>query len=148
MRNVRKGEMLKKIRGLKFKAILFGFLVDTIGTMAVALVLLFAMAERGFSENEVAIRMHGPSGLLLMLILGLGFTVVGGYVAGRTARQTEILNGAAVAGIGLVLGLFLREPGLPLWYEAVSFAAMIPAGVAGGYLAREGNAKRNVPGGS
>ncbi len=140
--------MLKRIRGLKIKAILFGFLVDTIGTMAVAFVLLFAMAERGFSENEVATRMHGPSGLLLMLLLGLGFTVVGGYVAGRTARQAEILHGAAVAAIGMVLGLFLREPGLPLWYEAFSFAAMIPAGMAGGYLAGESNTKRKVPGGS
>ncbi len=135
--------MLQKIRRLKFKAVLFGFLVDTIGTLGVAFVLFSAMAARGLSENEVAARMHGPSGLLLMLILGLGFTVVGGYVAGRTARQEEILHGTSVAGLGIVLGLFLRDPGLPLWYEAVSFAAMIPAGMAGGYLAREGNAKRN-----
>jgi hypothetical protein len=138
--------MLQKIRGLKFKAVLFGFLVDTIGTLGVALVLLFAMAARGLSENEVAARMHGPSGLLFMLILGLGFTVGGGYVAGRTARQEEILHGASVAGLGIVLGLFLRDPGVPLWYEAVSFAAMIPAGMAGGHLAREGNGKRNVAG--
>jgi hypothetical protein len=138
--------MLQKIRGLKLKAVLFGFLVDTIGTLGVALVLLFAMAARGLSENEVAARMHGPSGLLLMLILGLGFTVGGGYVAGRTARQEEILHGASVAGLGIVLGLFLRDPGVPLWYEAVSFAAMIPAGMAGAYLAREGNGKKNVAG--
>lgn len=139
--------MLQKIRGLKFKAVLYGFLVDTIGTLAVAFVLFSAMAARGLSENEVAARMHGPSGLLLMLILGLGFTVGGGYVAGRTARQEEILHGALVAGLGIVLGLFLRDPGVPLWYEAVSFAAMIPAGMAGGYLARERSAKRNVQGG-
>jgi hypothetical protein len=106
------------------------------------------MAARGLSTDEVTARMHGPSGLLLMLILGLGFTVGGGYVAGRTARQEEILHGASVAGLGIVLGLFLRDPGLPLWYEAVSFAAMIPAGMAGGYLAREGNGKRTVRGGS
>ncbi len=135
--------MFQKIQKLKFKAVLFGFLVDTIGTLGVALVLLFAMAARGLSENEVAARMHGPSGLLLMLILGLGFTVGGGYVAGRTARQEEILHGASVAGLGIALGLLLRDPGLPLWYETVSFAAMIPAGMAGGYLAGEGNAKRN-----
>ena len=127
--------MLQKMRRLKFKAVLFGFLVDTIGTMGVAFMLFFAMAARGLSENEVAARMHGPSGLLLMLILGLGFTVGGGYVAGRTAKQEEILHGASVAGLGIVLGLFLRDPSLPLWYEAVSFAAMVPAGMAGGYLA-------------
>ncbi len=134
------------MRGLKFKAILFGFLVDTIGTLAIATVLIFAMAGTGLSENEISSRMHGISGLLLMLIFGLGFTFVGGYVAGRTTGQAELLHGAVVAGIGLVLGLFLREQGLPLWYEAVSFAAMIPAGAAGGYLAREEKAKRNLAG--
>ena len=45
----------------------------------------------------------------------------------------------------MVLGIFFREPNLPPWYEAVSFAAMIPIGMTGGYLAREGNEKRNVP---
>ncbi len=133
--------MLQKLRRLKFKAVLLGFLVDTVGTLGVAFVLLFAMAARGFSEKEVAARMHGTSGLLLMLILGLGFTVGGGYVAGRKARQEEILHGISVAGLGIVLGFFLRDPGVPLWYEAVSFAAMIPAGMAGGYLAR-GNKKQ------
>ncbi len=127
--------MLQKIRGLKFKAVLYGFLVDTIGTLVVSFMLFSAMAARGLSENEVAARMHGLSGLLLMLILGLGFTVFGGYVAGRTAKQEEILHGVSVAVLGMVLGLFFREPGLPLWYEAVSFGAMIPAGMAGGYLA-------------
>ncbi len=127
--------MLQKIRKLKFKAVLFGFLVDTVGTLAAAFMLFSAMAARGLSEAEITTRMHGPSGLLLILILGLGFTVGGGYVAGRTAKQEEILHGLAVAMLGIVLGLFFREPGLPLWYEAVSFAAMIPAGMAGGYFA-------------
>jgi hypothetical protein len=81
-----------------------------------------------------------------MLIVGLSCTFIGGYMAGRTAGQAEILHGVVVAGIGLVLGLFLREPNLPLWYEAVSFAAMAPIGMAGGYLAREENTKRNLQG--
>ncbi len=132
--------MLKKIQGLKFRPILLGFLVDTIGTLVTSFVLVSSLAARGLSETEIIARMHGISGLLLMLIIGLGFT--GGYVAGRTARQAELLNGAAVAVIGIILGLFLRDPGLPLWYEVVSFAATIPAGAAGGYLAREGKAKR------
>ena len=134
------------MRQLKFKAILLGFLLDTIGTLAIATAILFAMATAGFPPDEITARMRGFSGLLLMLIFGLGFTFIGGYVAGRTAGQAEILHGAIVAGIGLVLGLFLREPNLPLWYETVSFAAMVPIGMAGGYFAKEGNAKRNLSG--
>jgi hypothetical protein len=134
-----------QIRRLRFKAILLGVLADTIGTLTVATALFLAMAAAGFPEAEITVRMRGFSGLILMLILGLSFTLVGGYVAGRTAGRIEILHGAIVAGIGLVLGLFFHEPGLPLWYETISFAAMIPIGMVGGYIAREGNVKRNLP---
>jgi hypothetical protein len=133
---------MPEIRKLKYQAVLWGVLVDTVGTVAAAMILFSAMAGAGFSEAEVTLRMHSLSGLLLMLILGLGFTLLGGYVAGRIAKHDEILHGALVAGVGLVLGLFLREPGLPLWYEIISFAAMLPIGMAGGYLAKEGNARR------
>lgn len=134
-----------QIRGLRFKAILWGVLADTFGTLTVAMALFLAMAAAGIPETEITVRMRGFSGLMLMLILGLSFTLIGGYVAGRTAGRIEILHGAIVAGIGLVPGLFFREPGLPLWYETISFAAMIPIGMAGGYIAREGNVKRNLP---
>jgi hypothetical protein len=131
-----------QIRSLMFKAILWGVLVDTVGTLTVAMLLVFALAASGVPEAELVVRMRGFSGLLLMLILGLGFTLIGGYVAGRAAGRFEILHGAIVAGIGLVPGLFLRDPGLPLWYEAISFVAVIPFGMAGGYLAREANVKK------
>jgi hypothetical protein len=36
-------------------------------------------------------------------------------------------------------------PNLPLWYETVRFAAMIPIGMADGSIAREGSVKRNLP---
>jgi hypothetical protein len=134
-----------QIRGLRFKAILLGVVVDTMGTLAVATVLFFAMAAAGISPAEIDERMRGFSGLMLMLIIGLSFTLIGGYIAGRTAGRIEILHGAIVAGTGMILGLFLREPGLPLWYETISFAAMIPMGMAGGAIAREGNVKKNVP---
>ncbi len=134
--------MPENIRGLKFLPILFGFLVDTIGTLLVASLLATLLASKGLSEDEIIARMNTVSGLLLMLILGLGFTVLGGYSAGRTAKQAELLNGAAVAAAGIILGLFLRDPGLPSWYEVVSFAATIPAGVWGGYLTREGRTKK------
>jgi hypothetical protein len=137
--------MIEKIRRIKFKAVFWGVLADTIGTLAVATILFFSMAASGLPANEIAARMHGFSGIMLMLIFGLGFTLVGGYVAGRTAGQSEILHGAIVAGIGLILGLFFREAGLPLWYEIVSFAAMVPVGMAGGYIARESKAKRGLP---
>jgi hypothetical protein len=133
------------VRELSLKAILRGVLVDIIGTLTVATALMLALAATGVPEAEITERMRGFSGLMLMLILGLGFTMIGGYVAGRMANRFEILHGAIVAAIGLVPGLFFRDPGLPLWYDTLSFALVIPLGMAGGYIAREGNVKRNVP---
>ncbi len=97
--------------------------------------LISAMAGAGIPEDEIKLRMQGLSGLMLMSIVGLGFTVLGGYVAGRTAEQAEILHGAVAAGTGLVLGIFFLDPGLPLWYHIVSFSAAVPAGMAGASLA-------------
>lgn len=134
-----------QIQTLRFKSVLWGVLVDTIGTLVVATVLFLAMAASGIPEAEITIRIHSFSGLLLMLITGLGFTLTGGYVAGRTAGLMEMLHGALVGGIGMVLGLCFREPNLPLWYEIISFAAMIPIGMAGGSIARAVNRKKDVP---
>ena len=127
---------------LKFRAVFLGFLIDTIGTLAISTALIFAMEAAGIPAEAITARMHGLSGLMLMSIVGLGCTFIGGYVAGRTAGQYGVLHGAVVAGIGLVLGLFFREPNLPLWYEMLSFAAMVPIGMAGGYFAQEGGSGR------
>ena len=133
--------LMLQIKRLRFKAIALGVISDTVGTLAVAALLFFAMAAAGIPEAEIRERMRGASGLMLMLILGLGFTMLGGYVSGRSARRGEILHGAIVGGIGLVFGLFLREPGLPLWYEVISFGVMIPIGMAGGFIAHKVNAE-------
>lgn len=133
------------LRKPNVKAVLLGALVDTVGTLLVATALFVAMSAAGISEAEIAVRLRGASGLALMLILGLGFTLLGGYVAGRAAGQDELLHGALVAGIGLVLGLLFRDTGLPLWYEAAGLLAMLPFGMAGGHIAKQGNANRKTP---
>ncbi len=65
----KKVKMPGKLRGLKFKAVLLGFLVDTIGTLVIESVLATTLAARGLPETEIMARIHGFSGLLLMLIL-------------------------------------------------------------------------------
>lgn len=122
---------------IKLKAVIVGAVVDNVGTMAVMLFLMTALASQGLSQEEVVVQMKTLSGLLLTLIIGLGCTGLGGYVAGRIARQSEVLHGALVAGAGMVLALLYRESGLPLWYDIMGFAGMLPAGMLGGELARQ-----------
>ena len=127
---------------IKLKAVIVGAIVDNVGTMVVMLFLMTALASQGISQDEVIARMKSQSGLLLNLILGLGCTFLGGYVAGRMARRSEVLHGALVAGIGMVLALIWRESGLPPWYDIIGFAGMLPAGMFGGHIARQ----RRTPG--
>jgi hypothetical protein len=125
------------LTNIKLKAIVVGALVDNIVTMFIMMLLMTALVSQGLSQDEVVARMKSPSGLLLNLIIGLGCTCLGGYVAGRIARQSEVLHGSLVAGAGMVLALLLRESGLPGWYDILGFAGMLPAGMLGGHMARQ-----------
>jgi len=122
---------------IKIKAVIVGALADNVGTLFIMMLLMTSLASQGISHDEVIARMKSQSGLLLNLILGLGCTFLGGYVAGRIARRSEVLHGALVAGAGMVLAQIWRESGLPPWYDIIGFAGMLPAGMLGGHMARQ-----------
>ncbi|MDH4161149.1 MAG: hypothetical protein OEW15_00455 [Nitrospirota bacterium] len=129
------------LSNIRFDAVIVGAIVDNITTMSLMLLLMSAMSATGIPQDEVISRMKTLSGLLLSLMLGLGCTAFGGYVAARMAKKSEILHGAWVGGFGIVLALVFREEGLPLWYHVAGFICMLPAGMAGGHLARHGQVK-------
>jgi hypothetical protein len=133
-----------KLTDIKPKAVVFGAIVDNGGTLLVMTLLATALVSTGLSEDEVMSRMKSTSGLFLGLIIGLGFTMLGGYIAGRTARSAERMHGALVAVIGMVLALIFRESGVPALLDIAGFAGMLPAGLFGGHLAQ----KRRVRAGS
>ena len=120
---------------IKFKAIIAGAIVDNVGTLFLMLFLMTALLSQGLSQEDVVARMKTVSGELLSLLIGLGCTVLGGYVAGRMAGKAEVLHGALVAGAGMLMALFLREGGVPTWYDIIGFGGMLPAGMLGGHSA-------------
>jgi hypothetical protein len=124
-----------RLADVKFKAVIVGAVADNAGTLFVMTLLAAALASAGLSEDEVMSRMRSMSGLLLGLIIGLGCTVLGGYVAGRIARQDECTHGALVAVIGMVIALIFRNGGDPAWFDIAGFVGMLPAGILGGRLA-------------
>jgi hypothetical protein len=105
--------------------------------MFIMMLLMTALVSQGLSQDEVVARMKTASGEFLSLIIGLGCTVLGGYVAGRMAGRAEVMHGALVAGIGMLVALLLRESGVPTLYDIAGFAGMLPAGMLGGYMARQ-----------
>ncbi len=125
-------------QGIKIVAIIVGVLTESVGTVATAMLLVVSLAASGVPDYDILPRMHSFSGLMLSVIANLGFTCVGGYFAGQMARQAPVLHGAIVATVGLVLTVLCREEGMPLWYSILSLGGMVPAGMIGGLVARQG----------
>ena len=123
-------------------AIALGFLVDVAGTMVFSVVLAFvagiALAAGGASPEQAARVIEGAPGFqLLGLVGGMGFTVLGGYVAARFANHSEYANAFAVGVASLVFGeammiAFGQE--LPLWLRLLGDLLVVPAAVLGGHL--------------
>ena len=122
---------------INFKALIVGALADNVGTLFLMLLLMTALTSQGLSQDEVMMRMKSVSGELLSLIVGLGCTVLGGYISGRMAGRGEVLHGALVAGAGIVVALLLREHSVPSWYDVIGLASMLPAGMLGGRMAQQ-----------
>jgi hypothetical protein len=127
---------MPRLSDIKLKAVIAGAVVDNAGTLFLMTLLAALLVRSGLTEDEVMARMTSTDGLLLGLILGLSCTVGGAYLAGRMARTAEVLHGALVAAAGMAVSVIFWESGDPLWFDIAGFAAMLPAGMSGGYLAQ------------
>jgi hypothetical protein len=132
-----------KFSDIKLKAVILGAIVDNAGTLLLMTVLAALLVTTGLSEDEVMSRMKSTNGLLLGLIVGMACTVGGGYLAGWIAGKAEVLHGALVAAIGMVLSAVFHESGVPVWFDIAGYVAIFPAGMFGGYLARNRRARVN-----
>jgi len=131
--------------GIQFRPIIAGMIVDFITTYAlITLYFTFFVAKElgaqggDASEDAVAQYWMTSDGLTMSLLLGSLGTVIGGFYAAYKAGNLEMKHGALV-GIGsIILGLVLSGGSaneMPEWFMALSFAAAIPAGAIGGFLA-------------
>ena len=130
---------------IRLSAVLLGVLVDTAATIFGSLLLLTTFMTRDGSEpSEETLRELSamPDFLLASLVVGLLCTVLGGYVGARRADRAHVRHGAWIAVGSALFGLAqfaVAAPGAPtppLWFDLVGFSLMLPAGAAGGLLAR------------
>jgi hypothetical protein len=134
--------------GLRPGAILIGVIVDTAATILSGIVLVSFFAahaasqgDGGTSVEEFDAIVTSPTFLLASLVVGTLCTVLGAFVGARRAACFHVRHGAWIAVGSAVIALVSyaastqAEPS-PLWFDLVGFALIIPAGVAGGLLAR------------
>ncbi len=95
----------------------------------------------GATQEEIAVVakiLEQDSGYLLFsLLVGTLSTVLGGYIAGRRAKQLPLFNACAVGVLGLAAGVFLggQSEG-SAWFSVIGFISTLPAAIMGGSLAK------------
>lgn len=127
---------------VNFKALALGILTDFGGTI-VASTIVFAMFVGNLGTDQMspvemeeamqAATQHGGF-LVTSLIVGLGFSALGGYVAARVAKKELYLNAGLVGVFSLLVGLFTGGQG-PIWFNIAGYLLVIPAALYGGYFA-------------
>jgi hypothetical protein len=135
--------------GLRWGCVLRGALLDIALSIAASIPLVLWLAGPGaMSEDEATAReamdraLASPEGLLWSAAIGLAATVIGAWYGARRAGALHVRHGGWVAVASVVIGLPLQLSSAsdpagtpPFWYEAAGLAAMIPAGMLGGFLA-------------
>jgi len=107
---------------LSLRGVLFGAFVDIFGS---------TLCGAFLSSTGQA-----PPPGLQELALGLAFTFLGGYAAGRVAARAKTLNGSLAGAVSALLTVpLLFSSSLPVWFAAVSIVGSVPAAAAGGYIA-------------
>ncbi|MDD5270058.1 MAG: TIGR04086 family membrane protein [Candidatus Omnitrophica bacterium] len=125
---------------IKIKALSLGVLANIGGSLVLGIMLSLIMGIilgiLGISMNEINAPVWGP---VLSLISGFGSAVLGGFVAGRVAKQKQVFHGALVGAIvsviGLLYGFVSGESFPPAWYNIVLFVGVVLFGMLGGRIA-------------
>jgi hypothetical protein len=121
-------------------ALLAGIATDILGSLicgiAIGMVLGILLLIQGVPPAELVERMESPSVLVLGGIVGYGFSMLGGYVAARLARRSELLHGGLNAALATLIGwtIPLANP-IPVWIRVLMSLLTIPVGIFGGWIA-------------
>ena len=136
--------------GLRWNCIVRGAFLDIVLTAVASVpLILFLAGPVAFSEDEQVAdevmdeALASPEGLFLGALVGLSATVAGAYYGARRAGAHYVRHGGWVAVVSLLVALPLAFlPGVqssipnPPWYDVLTIAGMIPAGLLGGVIAR------------
>ena len=130
-------------RRIRIGAVFAGTAIEIVGSLTVALVLVFAFAithdAPGLTPERLQ-RMVAESWpmMLAQLVAGLLCTALGGYVAARIGKTLPVGHGLAVGilvALWGVLGCIVLPAMAPAgWVTVTSVALALPAALLGGWI--------------
>lgn len=128
----------KSERKFHFLGVVLGVAVDNLGTLITnAIIGSLYFANRPVNEQDVSAIYSNVALMLLLMVVGLFWSFLGGYVAARVARRAEYFNAAIIGVIGAAIGFdsMLTNANTPLWYELIGFFVIVPISLLGGWVA-------------
>jgi hypothetical protein len=138
--------MMSIRKKFSFIGIVVGAIVDVVGSnvwgFVIMMFIVFKYRLVSTPPSELtgaitSIMTHDPLIFILNLIIGGGFTLLGGYVAAHIAKHNELLNGACAAIYCVGAGLFAILSGMdtyPIWLSLLFLLADPALGMLGGFL--------------
>ena len=119
-------------------AIVIGALVDVVTTTVFGALFSigFAMTVGSASMKPEQFQelVRDSSGFMIAAYaLGLGCSVLGGYVGARFANQNEYANGLAIGIIGVISGELMNSGGGEAWMHVLGLLT-IPAALLGAHI--------------
>lgn len=116
---------------IHWRAVMFGYLFDYISSLFIGAIAY------SVNQNIATESLFASTTGIVYAVLGVLMTVIGGFIAGRIAKEERFLHGFLVGGIGIVVLLLegLLGAQIPLENIILTFVATVLAGVAG-YLSR------------
>lgn len=137
-------------RRFRWKAVLIGAAVDlACSTIAgIVLVVVFSlMAGPAEGSAEEVLELLGQSWPFLMtsMIVGGGFTVLGGYVAARIAGHSFLKHALAAGALSLASGILLFHSDEGPYSGIIAFLGYglhLPLALLGGWLASRAPLRR------
>lgn len=133
--------------GVQVRPIISGVIVDYLATFLAGIIYIMIyfgremMEQRELAEEAINKLLASPEHLVILSAVGALCTVLGGYVAGRIAKNIEVKHGALV-GLGSLILVTLEQvisgksTSYPFWFEVLGYLIAVPAGALGGYIAQ------------
>jgi hypothetical protein len=140
---------LERPRGSPLKGVIYGVLVDIVGTTAATMAIMFvwgvALAVNGASAEDIQAMAQkiDPTSFvgLLASAVGCAFSFLGGYVCARVAGRGELKWAAVMAVISTVFGLLMTMHVPRDAFNTVMLVASFVIVLLGGYVGARRNAR-------
>ncbi|MEW9701960.1 hypothetical protein [Paenibacillus sp. SI8] len=136
------------MKRISILAVVIGIVVDMLGTMITSSIftVIYVLTNHLDIYNIKALYNNNLY-ISLCMIIGAIFSVLGGFVAARIAKQSKLMHSSIIGLACELLGIYTILFGksiLPTWYHVIGFIITIPLTLYGGFLGIKVKKMKNI----